>query len=134
MRIAQQAGACVTAVEAHECFIQTVITFAFDIFVSGKMKVGFLGGQPENYAEWPEVYSADGGRYQMTVHYSFGKGRQLEIDVNGIVTKIDSLGEDDKHNQVTIPVDLKAGYNHIRMGNSYNWAPDIDCFTLTKGM
>lgn len=49
-------------------------------------------------------------------------------------TKIDSLGEDDKHNQVTIPVDLKAGYNHIRMGNSYNWAPDIDCFTLTKGM
>lgn len=67
------------------------------------MKVGFLGGQPENYAEWSEVYSADGGRYQMTVHYSFGKGRQLEIDVNGIVTKIDSLGEDDKHNQVTIP-------------------------------
>ena len=47
-----------------------------------------------NYAEWPEVYSADGGRYQMTVHYSFGKGRQLEGDVNGIVTKIESLGED----------------------------------------
>ena len=68
----------------------------------------------------------------MTVHYSFGKGRQLEIDVNGIVTKIDSLGEDDKHNQVTIPVDLKAGYNHIRMGNSYNWAPDIDCLRLPK--
>lgn len=110
------------------------IIYAADQEASGKMKVGFLGGQPENYAEWPEVYSADGGRYQMTVHYSFGKGRQLEIDVNGIVTKIDSLGEDDKHNQVTIPVDLKAGYNHIRMGNSYNWAPDIDCFTLTKGM
>ena len=110
------------------------IIYAADQEASGKMKVGFLGGQPENYAEWSEVYSADGGRYQMTVHYSFGKGRQLEIDVNGIVTKIDSLGEDDKHNQVTIPVDLKAGYNHIRMGNSYNWAPDIDCFTLTKGM
>lgn len=110
------------------------IIYAADQEASGKMKVGFLGGQPENYAEWPEVYSADGGRYQMTVHYSFGKGRQLEIDVNGIVTKIDSLGEDDKHNQVTIPVDLKVGYNHIRMGNSYNWAPDIDCFTLTKGM
>ena len=110
------------------------IIYAADQEASGKMKVGFLGGQPENYAEWPEVYSADGGRYQMTVHYSFGKGRQLEVDVNGIVTKIDSLGEDDKHNQVTIPVDLKAGYNHIRMGNSYNWAPDIDCFTLTKGM
>ena len=64
------------------------IIYAADQEASGKMKVGFLGGQPENYAEWPEVYSADGGRYQMTVHYSFGKGRQLEIDVNGIVTKI----------------------------------------------
>ena len=110
------------------------ILYAADQEASGKMKVGFLGGHPENYAEWPEVYSADGGRYEMTIHYSFGKGRQLEIDVNGIVTKVDSLGEDDKHNQITIPVDLKAGYNHIRMGNSYNWAPDIDCFTLTKAM
>jgi hypothetical protein len=27
---------------------------------------------------------------------------------------------------------LKPGYNIIRMGNSYNRAPDIDCFTLTK--
>lgn len=59
------------------------IIYAADQEASGKMKVGFLGGQPENYAEWPEVYSADGGRYQMTVHYSFGKGRQLEVDVNG---------------------------------------------------
>ena len=33
------------------------------------MKVGFLGGQPENYAEWKEVYSEDGGRYNMTIHY-----------------------------------------------------------------
>ena len=46
--------------------------------------------------------------------------------------KIAALGEDEKHSQITIPVELKAGYNTIRMGNSYNWAPDIDCFTLTK--
>lgn len=96
------------------------------------MKIGFLGGKPDNYAEWREVYSADGGRYKMTIHYSNGKERQLEVDVNGIVTKIDSLGEDDKQNQLSIPVELKAGYNNIRMGNSFNWAPDIDCFTLTK--
>ena len=98
------------------------------------MKVGFLGGQPENYAEWKEVYSGDGGRYNMTIHYSYGKGRQIELDVNGIITKIDSLGEDNNHNEITVPVELKAGYNTIRMGNSYNWAPDIDCFTLTKAL
>ena len=79
-----------------------------------------------------EVYSTDGGRYQMTIQYSHGKGRQLEVDINGVITKIAALGEDEKHSQITIPVELKAGYNTIRMGNSYNWAPDIDCFTLTK--
>ena len=88
--------------------------------------------KPENYAEWREVYSTDGGRYQMTIQYSHGKGRQLEVDINGVITKIAALGEDEKHSQITIPVELKAGYNTIRMGNSYNWAPDIDCFTLTK--
>ena len=30
---------------------------------------------------------------------------------------------------MTVPVTLKPGYNTVRMGNSYNWAPDIDCFT-----
>jgi hypothetical protein len=63
---------------------------------------------------------------------SAGSGRQLEVDINGVITKIAALGEDEKHSQITIPVELKAGYNTIRMGNSYNWAPDIDCFTLTK--
>ena len=70
----------------------------------------------------------------MTIHYSYGKERQIELDVNGIITKIDSLGEDNNHNEITVPVELKAGYNTIRMGNSYNWAPDIDCFTLTKAL
>ena len=102
------------------------IIYAHDKDASGKMKIGFLGGKPENYAEWREVYSTDGGRYQMTIQYSHGKGRQLEVDINGVITKIAALGEDEKHSQITIPVELKAGYN------SYNWAPDIDCFTLTK--
>ena len=56
------------------------ILYANDKEASGKMKVGFLGGQPENYAEWKEVYSGDGGRYNMTIHYSYGKGRQIELD------------------------------------------------------
>ena len=52
------------------------IIYAHDKDASGKMKIGFLGGKPENYAEWREVYSTDGGRYQMTIQYSHGKGRQ----------------------------------------------------------
>lgn len=108
------------------------IVYSFDGEASGKMKVGFIGGQPENYAEWPEVYSEKGGRYEMTVYYSFGKGRKLDITVNGTTTKVSELAEDDGHHQVTVPVELKPGYNVVRMCNSYNWAPDIDRFTLTK--
>ncbi|WP_302614120.1 CBM35 domain-containing protein, partial [uncultured Bacteroides sp.] len=110
------------------------ITYAHDKEASGKMKVKFLGGQSENYAEWREVYSEKGGRYQMTIHYSHGHQRQLEVAVNGTVTRIDRLANDDNHHQLSIPVELKAGYNVVRMGNSYNWAPDIDCFTLTKAL
>lgn len=108
------------------------IVYSYDGQASGKMKVGFIGGQPENYAEWSEVYSEKGGRYNMTINYSFGKGRQLDLTVNAITTRINALADDDNHHQITVPVELKPGYNVIRMCNSYNWAPDIDNFTLAK--
>ena len=47
---------------------------------------------------------------------------------------LDSLSADEtqKIASITVPVHLKAGYNKVRMGSSFCWAPDIDCFTLTK--
>ena len=108
------------------------ISYAYDGEASGKMKVGFIGGQPENYAEWAEVYSDKGGRYHMTINYSYGKDRELELTVNDSTIKIHSLADDDDHHQLTVPVDLKPGYNLVRRGNSYNWAPDIDNFVLAK--
>ena len=29
----------------------------------------------------------------MTIQYSHGKGRQLEVDINGVITKIAALGK-----------------------------------------
>lgn len=108
------------------------ILYAADEKASGKMKVGYCGGSPENYAEWKEVYSKEGGYYDMTIFYSFGNNRKLELTINGQKQILEELGTDDNHSRITVPVELKPGYNIIRMGNSYNWAPDIDCFTLTK--
>lgn len=108
------------------------IMYAYNGEASGKMQVGFIGGQPENYAEWSEVYSEKGGRYNMTIHYSFGKERQLELSVNGVMLPAIALADDNGHHQVTVPVELKPGYNVVRMGNSYNWAPDVDKFVLAK--
>lgn len=99
---------------------------------SGSMKVSQLGGREENYAEWKEVYSEKGGTYEMTIHYSCPINRKLELYVNGKKTVLPNLnsGDDKKIATVTVPITLQPGYNQIRMGNNFGWAPDIDCFEL----
>lgn len=56
----------------------------------------------------------------------------MELDVNGIIARVDSLGEDNSHNQIIVPVELRVRYNTAHTGNSYDWASDVDYFTLTK--
>ena len=101
---------------------------------SGGTIVSQLGGQKENYAEWSEVYSDEGGDYEMTVAYVPSKDRKLEIEVNGTKTMFKDLNTDPKAgiSHINIPVKLKKGNNVIRMCSPYCWAPDIDCFTLKK--
>ena len=102
---------------------------------SGGMKVSYLGGRKENFAEWKEVYSEQGGEYEMTIRYVPKADRKLEVCVNNEKRiLLDSLSADEtqKIASITVPVHLKAGNNKIRMGSSFCWAPDIDCFTLKK--
>ncbi len=106
------------------------IHYAYATDCSGKMKIAHLGGRKENYAEWNKVYSKKGGSYQMTIHYSCDKNRKLEVTVNGTKTVIQNLNSHNKVETVTIPITLRCGYNVIRIGNDFGWAPDIDCFTL----
>lgn len=46
------------------------------------MKVSYLGGRKENFAEWKEVYSEQGGKYEMTIRYVPKADRKLEVCVN----------------------------------------------------
>lgn len=108
------------------------VAYIGDEKASGRMKVSYLGGTPGNYAEWKEVYSEDGGNYDMDITYCWGKDRELEVTVNGKAQLLKPLFNDNEKHIITLPVNLKRGYNNIRLGNSYNWAPDIDCFTLTR--
>ena len=105
---------------------------------SGRMKLGYLGGSKENYAEWKEVYSEEGGLYDMTIYYVPGKFRKLEVNVNhDKAVLFDQLEEesDGEHlSTVRLQVELKPGNNVIRMGSAYTWAPDLDCFTLERRM
>lgn len=101
---------------------------------SGGMKVSFLGGRSENYAEWSEVYSREGGQYEMTISYTPQKDRRLEVKVNNEPTAVPQIESGDGQSiaTVTIPIRLQAGYNKVRMGSPYTLTPDIDCFTLKK--
>jgi hypothetical protein len=102
---------------------------------SGGMKVSYLGGRAENYAEWNKVYSEKGGMYEMNIQYVPHADRKLEIKVNtekSILLR-DLAGTDGQQlASVTVQVRLKPGNNVVRMGSPYCWAPDIDCFTLKK--
>lgn len=68
----------------------------------------------------------------MTIFYSCDKNRKLEVSVNGTKTVLKDLNSNNEVKSVTIPVSLKQGYNTVRMGNDFGWAPDIDRFTVSK--
>ena len=98
------------------------------------MIVSYIGGKKENYAEWKEVYSEQGGNYEMTIHYIPRTYSKLEVTVNNDKTVMLNTLPDNGEKKlatISIPIHLKPGYNTVRMGSSYCWAPDIDCFTLT---
>lgn len=98
---------------------------------SGGMSVSRVGGSAENYAEW-EVYSGQGGIYEMTVHYIGRPYSRLEVRVNsGRTHAFDTLEtKSGRRASLTFRVELQPGYNTVRMGSPYCWAPDLDCFTL----
>lgn len=104
---------------------------------SGGMAVRYLGGRDENHAEWRDVYSREGGRYELTLRYMPHSGREIELEVNrGPRILLDASrlepapGATEGFAEVTLPVTLRPGWNVVRLGNRYGWTPDIDCFTL----
>lgn len=104
------------------------------------MSAIFFGGREAvNYAEWKDVYSENGGKYRMCIAYVPVQGnarevkdRRLEVEINGQKTCIIELESDPAKGvcYVTLPIDLRQGYNSIKIGSVYTWTPDIDCFTL----
>lgn len=110
------------------------VRYSENSHASGGAMLRYLGGKPGNYAEWKEVYSEEGGRYDMVISCFSAGDRTLEVWVNGVKTVVDSFrtaGEGEA-SFASIQVDLEKGYNCIRIGNSYNWAPDLDCFRLVR--
>lgn len=121
------------------------VTFMPSSYASGKMTVINLGGQEDNYAQWDNVYSEKGGQYLMDIYYvPIKKGRssikereindyRMEISVNGDMFCLKDFESEESKSirRIQHTINLKKGYNTIKIGSRYTWVPDLDCFTLT---
>lgn len=104
-------------------------------FCSCGSRVGSLGRSEENDLQWRNVYSQEGGEYDLTLVYVCGDNRKLYLDVNGgEPVELSSLnsGEWDKTGRIRVRVTLQKGNNLVRLSNPDDWMPDIDCMTLKK--
>ncbi|MDE6561088.1 MAG: hypothetical protein K2K75_06895 [Muribaculaceae bacterium] len=101
---------------------------------SGGAKASWLGAREDNHIVWRDVWSNDGGEYEMTIRFITGAYRNITVTVNGEV--IDNLtvnsGGWDIIGAKTLKINLLKGGNEIRLSNSADWMPDIDCITLTR--
>ena len=99
---------------------------------SSGYKAGWLGYGEQNDLQWRNVYSNDGGTYQMTIAYFSGESRNITISVNGkrVQTISCNSGGWQTVGKRTVNIQLEKGQNIIRLSNATNWMPDIDYIDL----
>ncbi|MBR5060675.1 MAG: alpha-galactosidase [Prevotella sp.] len=99
---------------------------------SGGYKAGWLGYSEQNDLQWRNVYSHDGGKYQMTIAFISGENRNITISVNGkkVQTVSCNSGGWQTVGKKNVTIQLEKGQNTIRLSNPTNWMPDIDYMDL----
>lgn len=79
----------------------------------------YAGGRRENSIVWPEVWSDQGGIYEIRIDYDPAPMRSIELYVNG---------EPADPSRVS----LRPGANKVEITASTSWAPDIDRIVLRR--
>ena len=100
-------------------------------FSSG-YKAGWLGCSEQNDLVWRDVYSQQGGEYNLTIGYLSGENRNITVSVNGTevqTVNVNSGGWGTVAGK-KLKVRLQKGYNVIRLSNAASWMPDIDYIDL----
>ena len=110
---------------------QTGIYETSDICSAG-YKAGWLGQSEKNDLQWHNVYSAEGGKYRMTIGYISGENRNITVSVNGkkVQTVSVNSGGWSTVGRRSIDINLEKGANVIRLSNPSGWMPDIDYMEL----
>lgn len=109
----------------------TPVCYVQDEACSGGVKIIHLGGSPENYAEWKNVYSEKGGVYKLTLRYKAGVASKAELLVNGKTYALElQASENETCAEQTVNVELNSGNNLVRLVSAEALLPEIDCFYL----
>lgn len=101
-------------------------------FCQGGYKAGWLGYSEDNSLQWDNVYSEEGGEYQLTIAYISGESRNITVSVNGeeVKTLSANSGGWQTVGKKYVVITLKKGTNTIRLSNAKTWMPDIDYIEL----
>lgn len=101
---------------------------------SGGAKVSWLGNTPENYMEFRDVWSKEGGVYTLTIDYVQWEDRTIDLSINGgEAMTINLPAREPQSNKIrseSLKIILMPGSNTLRIANPTAWAPDIDCIRL----
>jgi hypothetical protein len=103
-------------------------------YCSAGLKAGWLGYSEKNDLVWRDVYSFEGGDYDLTIGYICGENRNITISVNGekVQTVSVNSGGWQTVGKCTVSIKLQKGRNQIRLSNPTAWMPDIDYIELKK--
>lgn len=106
--------------------------YARDNACSGGAKAGWLGYKEENDLRFDDVYSINGGEYDMTIAFLSAEDRDITVEINGeeVKTITANSGSYNRVGTTTFPVTLQPGVNTVRLSNPYYFMPDIDYFDL----
>ena len=106
--------------------------YEYASFCSAGLKAGWLGCGEKNDLVWRDVYSNEGGAYQLTIGYVTGENRNITVSVNGrkVSTVSVNSGGWQTVGKKTLNIQLEKGVNQIRLSNPTNWMPDIDYIEL----
>lgn len=107
--------------------------YAHDDKCSSGMKACWLGYKEGNDLLFENVYSSEGGEYEMTIAFLSGEDREICIDINGkkVAECVANSGNFDTIGTLTVPVTLNKGENTVKLYNNDYFMPDIDYFDLT---
>lgn len=103
-----------------------------DATCSGKAKAGWLGNRADNWMEYRDIFANTAGSYTLTLTYISGENRSATFTINGkdtLITLLNSGGWTTLKTR-SFPVNLKSGWNTIRISNATGWIPDIDKIQL----